>query len=568
MSSMKKTASKPQTARHIWKSLKTDHDIHNLIRRTPHHVVEVLRFMEEEKDPKLCDLLHAIEIYDSPNAERELPWSVFKTIDLTSALLDVAIGRLMEWRANPLEIPTHEKIELIALILSCTRQCASHFPTVEAREPYFRTFLSEGWSVLLLIHDSRDELLNIPHSETVRDSRLDAKIATSLETFIVTYIEHLGLTRSGEAFLLKNHILFSSLVLRAWTRAMDPLPHIFSRLSGLIRSAPESEMMDPIIQSALDSEAFYRAFLDKTLLLLLEEYYIDQRLLGVVTSLTQVVLVLDLQWGRIIGVNPRTCALLSGIISACQRQLCLGSSDFEENSIAVQIFQEALHSIHILISRAFEREDIDGIPEGLMSADLLRLLAIMARIHPLAQRTENYHLRSHVSALLSRFVYYSEENPPSFLNQSVIRHYLTRAAIPALQTLYTLPHLRARELPGYPQESPDVSGLECAIHLWHEILVKYVPELAGKPPRSFVHTGMEEFAVGCALLAAQFQSAWSMKCHWEDCLCAFVFSTYTRSQLQTPEEPWEPIRIHAPHEMKVCKGCWKVWYCGRRCQER
>ena len=37
-------------------------------------------------------------------------------------------------------------------------------------------------------------------------------------------------------------------------------------------------------------------------------------------------------------------------------------------------------------------------------------------------------------------------------------------------------------------------------------------------------------------------------CHWKECLCS------------GEERP--------PHKMKVCKGCWRVWYCGANCQTR
>ncbi|KAI0821081.1 hypothetical protein BC629DRAFT_422662 [Irpex lacteus] len=40
----------------------------------------------------------------------------------------------------------------------------------------------------------------------------------------------------------------------------------------------------------------------------------------------------------------------------------------------------------------------------------------------------------------------------------------------------------------------------------------------------------------------------SRMCHWKDCLCSW------------DEKP--------PHRMKVCKGCWRVWYCGMTCQAR
>lgn len=175
-----------------------------------------------------------------------------------------------------------------------------------------------------------------------------------------------------------------------------------------------------------------------------------------------------------------------------------------------------------------------------------------------------------IDALLFRFNDYLTGRSMPLLDRTVIRHYLTRAAIPALLDLY---HLPLRPAPIHPKfaghpEFAEVSGLQIAIDLWHQMAVKYIPELQGKAVRTFIRTGLEELAVGHALLEAHFPSAWSMKCQWEECLCAFAFSTYTRTQLQNPDEPWEAVGIRAPHKMKVCKGCWKVWYCGKRCQER
>lgn len=37
-------------------------------------------------------------------------------------------------------------------------------------------------------------------------------------------------------------------------------------------------------------------------------------------------------------------------------------------------------------------------------------------------------------------------------------------------------------------------------------------------------------------------------CRWRDCLCS--------------ED------AHPPHRMRVCKGCWKVFYCSTNCQKR
>lgn len=37
----------------------------------------------------------------------------------------------------------------------------------------------------------------------------------------------------------------------------------------------------------------------------------------------------------------------------------------------------------------------------------------------------------------------------------------------------------------------------------------------------------------------------SKPCHWEKCVCQ---------------------HLHAPHHMRVCKGCWRVLYCNTRCQ--
>lgn len=144
---------------------------------------------------------------------------------------------------------------------------------------------------------------------------------------------------------MRNHILFGSLIIRAWTQTTELIPLMFSHVSSIIHSFQGSEMMRPLVQSSMDSEASYLAFLDKIILLLLEESIIDQQLCEVITSLTQVMLAVGLRWGQLIGSNPRTRALLSSITSACQRQLCLGSPDLDEHSITVRIVQETLNTV-------------------------------------------------------------------------------------------------------------------------------------------------------------------------------------------------------------------------------
>lgn len=169
-----------------------------------------------------------------------------------------------------------------------------------------------------------------------------------------------------------------------------------------------------------------------------------------------------------------------------------------------------------------------------------------------------------ITSLSTDFYDHLEENSSLSLDQNVIRYYLARAAMPAMRDLESLPPGPAPKDP----ELAEISSLEMAIGIWEDLIGKYVPNPEGKTAEEYARASMKEFEISEALLETRFSSGWSMRCYWKECLCAYVFSTYTCSQLQTPHKPWKPIRTRVPHKMKVCTGCWKVWYCGKRCQRR
>lgn len=53
----------------------------------------------------------------------------------------------------------------------------------------------------------------------------------------------------------------------------------------------------------------------------------------------------------------------------------------------------------------------------------------------------------------------------------------------------------------------------------------------------------ETIAMGPALSVPGARS-----CRWKDCLCS--------------------LDTKPPHRMRICKGCWRVWYCGPNCQTK
>lgn len=106
-------------------------------------------------------------------------------------------------------------------------------------------------------------------------------------------------------------------------------------------------MVRPFLESPLDSSTLHLSFSSKAQLVLLDESVIDQDLRNAIEILPVVAITLDLHPSRdpVMGANPRTTSLLSCIISACQRQLCMGSWGPDESGITIRVVRETLSTI-------------------------------------------------------------------------------------------------------------------------------------------------------------------------------------------------------------------------------
>lgn len=150
-----------------------------------------------------------------------------------------------------------------------------------------------------------------------------------------------------------------------------------------------------------------------------------------------------------------------------------------------------------------------------------------------------------------------------FVEQSVIRYYLCRSAIPVLEKLSKLSPIRT---PKEVKELTEMSNLEAAIDIWHQLASKSLPVPNRMTEADHIRSITEEISRGEALVGTGL-GTWFKRCNWDLCLCSFSFAVY-RPQPRTIEDEHKPGHIRCPHRMKICTGCWKVWYCGKNCQER
>ncbi|KAK7679665.1 hypothetical protein QCA50_017377 [Cerrena zonata] len=557
---MRRTRKSIQTARDIWRSLESKEDLHKLIRETPEHVAEILRFMHGSGDNKIFDLLEIISVWDRADIRNVPPWSVFKTSDLISALLDISLNN--SWIAKPSNVPVISQINFLCFILHNVQRCASVFVLSETKEPYFKTYLSKANTLIHRIWARKNEFLCVPPAQEIIDEMVDAQLASSLISFVMTYVELLKGTREGEFRLRNERQLFGQVIVRAWTQTQQSFPDRFSHVHDIICSLQGTNQLEPFLLGVLDSQPTFSVFLDKIHLLLLDESLIDQELCDVIATLVQVMIALKEYGNQALGLNPRTTALLSSITSACQRQMCMGSRDPQGKNILNTHIQETLLCINFIFTRSSEDDIV--ILNGLISTDLIRLLAIIAIYHPQAQAVNDFGFMAILNGLLYRVKEYLAKMTPTFFEKTIIRYYLVQAVLPAVQALDALP----------PQPMTEhlllgrIQSRKLATEIWHDLISQFMITIDSAKPEESMQANVEEWSMGQVLLDMHFSSAWSMKCHWSGCLCSYAFSTYTREQLCLPHAPWYPDRIRVPHRMKVCTGCWNVWYCGKNCQKR
>ena len=112
-----------------------------------------------------------------------------------------------------------------------------------------------------------------------------------------------------------------------------------------------------------------------------------------------------------------------------------------------------------------------------------------------------------------------------------------------------------------------LSSPRVALHIWNHLMSRYLPAPENMSADDYVRKTAEELDIGEAFVGTRLDG-WSKRCHWDQCLCSFSFSIPPRPQSQLMDDVQKPGQIRVPHRMKVCTGCWRVWYCGRHCQER
>ena len=100
------------------------------------------------------------------------------------------------------------------------------------------------------------------------------------------------------------------------------LPEIFPYVGGMVTFFDELGTLGPLLEIVLSSQALYLSFVNKTYLVLKDESSLGQELCIQIFTIQMVLGTMWEQGKRALGNNYPTKSLLSGLISACQRQLC------------------------------------------------------------------------------------------------------------------------------------------------------------------------------------------------------------------------------------------------------
>ena len=125
------------------------------------------------------------------------------------------------------------------------------------------------------------------------------------------------------------------------------LPEIFPYVGGMVTFFDELGTLGPLLEIVLSSQALYLSFVHRSSLLLKDESSLGQELN---TQILTIQIVLHTMWKQgeqYLGSNDPTRDLLSGLTSACQRQLCNepAGDDGNEHPVTMETVQEALTCI-------------------------------------------------------------------------------------------------------------------------------------------------------------------------------------------------------------------------------
>lgn len=123
------------------------------------------------------------------------------------------------------------------------------------------------------------------------------------------------------------------------------LPSMFPRIIAFITTIRDFPQIDSLLECILSTQELLTSFINKGRVLLLDDSYIDQELHDAIQTFHMVMQMRITDAQQVLGNNLSIAKyLLSSLISACQRQLCMGGPIIDDGSEHL-VTREIVHAI-------------------------------------------------------------------------------------------------------------------------------------------------------------------------------------------------------------------------------
>ncbi|CAL1703078.1 unnamed protein product [Somion occarium] len=491
------------------------HDYIILRNNQPHKVVDLLRALHSQSSASVYGLMACIigDICCRPNG----PWEAYLASGLPSTMMDMALDDRV------FRLLKSEKLaqDYLSQILSGLATYSYKMHDWSQQNQNANYFLENIPVLLGKLWVYRTSLFNPVRANKIEEPRdttstCACHLIQLLHNYMDGYVDHYG------RFPTVDECHLGQLLLLTWIYCDAPAEGKagFNRLAILLEQAENSGDLNAgkrLMEKTLDPQSYSHGLQDRIRLTLMNEEFLNEQLLNSFSLIVNVLF----HWpptATILQDQSQGFNLISCIAAACQRQICMGLSD-----PTYFIIRGGFSSIGFLLrglqtpGAQYPEREVKAL---MRSVNQLQLLAISSKFHAQAIAADDQAFISSIFGIL--FTYTASGIMPWRVDSDLIaslRSQIGRILAPTLESLRALPISLARVR---------------AIKLWTDLAKAHDIRSDVQPDEA------EDVVAG--------QLVWSRRCHWRDCVCS-----------HTPKPN---------HRVHVCKGCWRTYYCGIRCQKR
>ncbi|KAI0691441.1 hypothetical protein BC835DRAFT_1307494 [Cytidiella melzeri] len=499
---------------------------------SPEKIAPTLRKFQEDEDPERLVIVEAVldvvqaEAEETDQGQWDSHWKTFMDTGLHKVCVDILL--------DDKTYKSSVKEDYPAWTFVLLRRFGVYLANKLSKCPN-AVFLAQADEVLALLpklweYTWKQEIIkkHVPFRMfRYRNESEDLSIS-----FIHTIdaMNNLYVVRHDQAPPVTNHI--GHLALYMWTFSTDPrYDELMLRILILVIDTAEREELKPFFQEAVLDKNLPLPLAEKFCSELLDEYNINGSLRGVTSFLSAISVHCPPVLHAKIERSPQT--LMQCIRIACQRQMCLGSSDMDTNSV----LGASLSVIKDIMQDCMEPGSNRHLPAFFEMVDTAKIIPMVARITIHAIDRNDPSLFHCLQFILDMYAISGET-----CRRTNIEHVMAKVFKISRELWYpTVQDIRSHPIPVNNEQV--VRMRDWALKTW----VNFGKKLGFNErveERRF--KAMEE--QGDVRAERQPMTPGSRRCHWNKCLCSW------------DDKP--------PHHMRMCKGCWRVWYCGANCQTR